>query len=64
MVIKMISKTTAKDQDGWYYSFRKRNDDTLIIQQKKKIKTKTHIYNEVYIYGDGVLDKLKEVIMN
>ena len=58
----MISKTTEKDEYGWYYTFRKRNDGTIIIQQKNNSDNVQEKHNEIHIYGDGVLELLKEVI--
>ena len=57
----MISKTTKKDKYGWYYTFRLRNDGTIIIQQKNNDNVEEK-HNEIHIYGDGVLELFKKVI--
>ena len=58
----MISKTTEKDEHGWYYTFRMRKDGTVIIQQKNNSDNVQEKHNEIHIYGNGVLGILNEVI--
>lgn len=55
----VISKTTVKDKYGWYYTFRKLTDGTLIIQQKNNLYD---INNEMRIFGASHLDLLHEVM--
>ena len=48
----MISKTTKPDEYGWYYTFIKRNDGTLRIQQKNKIHNRKR---DIMIWGNDTL---------
>ena len=48
----MISKTTKPDEYGWYYTFIKRNDGTLRIQQKNKINNRKR---DIMIWGNDTL---------
>lgn len=57
----MKSRTTKESRLGWYYTFRLRKDGTLIIQQKNKRDVQEK-HKEIYIFGKGVLDTLKEVL--
>ena len=47
----MISKTTKPNEHGWYYTFRKRKDNTIIIEKKNK----KHKFNDsiVYVYDEN-----------
>ena len=61
----MGSVTTKPDKHGWYYTFKKRKDNTIIIELKRldyKRKPYVKSINDIHIYGDGVFETLKDLI--
>ena len=55
----MKSITTKKNSTGWNYTFKKRSDGTIIIQQKN---SGLDIHREIRIFGDEELTAFKKVI--
>lgn len=56
----MKSITTTPNKYGWYYTFRKLNDGTIIIQQK--IKDERRSINEIQVWGEEELKAFYEVL--
>jgi len=57
----MKSITTKLNKYGWYYTFRRRNDGTLIIIQKCNDKDRFDNYREIHIFGKEELKAFKKV---
>lgn len=49
---------TIKTENDWSYSFRKRNDGTIIIIQKN---LKQNIHRDIHIFGEDVLAVFEDI---